>query len=95
MVAAIGDLEARAEVDQELIEALVAEGVADRQRIRELKDALATARRIGAAVGIVMAVRQVSESDAFAALVRTSQHTNRKLRDVADDVYAKGVNILV
>ena len=94
MVEAIGDLEARAVVDRELIEALVAEGVADRQRIRELKEALATARLIGAAVGIVMAVRHVSEREAFASLVKTSQHTNSKLRDVADDVYVKGVEVL-
>ena len=38
--------------------------------------------------------RHVSEREAFATLVKTSQHTNRKLRDVADDVYVKGVDVL-
>jgi len=43
-------------------------------------------RRIGMAMGIVMTQRHVDEEDAFDVLRRISQNTNRKLRDVAEDV---------
>jgi AmiR/NasT family two-component response regulator len=38
------------------------------------------------AVGIVMRDQNVDEDQAFAYLRRTSQDSNRKLRDVAEDV---------
>ena len=43
-------------------------------------------RRIGMAIGIVMNQRHIDEAHAFDVLRRTSQNTNRKLRDVAEDV---------
>ena len=54
--------------------------------VRQLKEALDSNRRIGMAMGIVMSQRQVDETLAFDALRRISQNTNRKLRDVAEDV---------
>jgi curved DNA-binding protein CbpA len=46
-------------------------------------------RRIGMAIGIVMNqchIDEEDEEDAFDVLRRTSQNTNRKLRDIAEDV---------
>ena len=54
--------------------------------VRQLNEALDSNRRIGMAMGIVMRQRQVDEPLAFDALRRISQNTNRKLRDVAEDV---------
>jgi AmiR/NasT family two-component response regulator len=54
--------------------------------VRQLKEALDSNRRIGMAMGLVMAQLQVTDDEAFDALRRISQNTNRKLRDVADDV---------
>ena len=55
-----------------------------------LREALGTSRRIGAALGIIMAAYKVSEAAAFGLLRTHSQNTNRKLRDVADEVVATG-----
>lgn len=63
----------------ELIKYLAAE-------VEQLKTARDTNRRIGMAMGIVMSERQVDDEQAFAELRRISQDTNRKLRDVAEDV---------
>ena len=38
------------------------------------------------AMGIVMNQRQIDEVHAFDVLRRISQNTNRKLRDIAEDV---------
>ena len=58
--------------------------------IKQLQTALTTARRIGAAVGIIMARLAVSEEEAFQTLVRASQNSHRKLRDIAEDVIYTG-----
>jgi hypothetical protein len=59
-------------------------------KIKHLEAALASSRRIGAAVGILMATYKVPEHEAFDMLVAVSQHHHRKLRDLADDVVATG-----
>jgi hypothetical protein len=56
------------------------------EEIAQLRDALVSNRRIGMAMGILMRDRDVDEHEAFAALRRISQNSNRKLRDVAEDV---------
>jgi hypothetical protein len=56
-----------------------------------LRVALETNRSISAAVGILMALHQLTQDDAFDLLVRVSQNTNRKLRDVAESVVRTGV----
>jgi len=63
----------------ELVKALTVE-------VTQLEVARDSNRRIGMAMGIVMRQRQVDEPLAFDALRRISQNTNRKLRDVAEDV---------
>ena len=55
-----------------------------------LRVALDTNRSISAAVGVLMALQQLAYEDAFDLLVATSQNTNRKLRDVAEDVVRTG-----
>ncbi len=54
--------------------------------ISQLKAALQSNRRIGMAMGLVMGQLGVTDAEAFDALRRISQNTNRKLHDVAEDV---------
>ena len=56
------------------------------REVAQLREALVSNRRIGMAMGILMRDRDVDEHEAFAALRRISQNSNRKLRDVAEDV---------
>lgn len=58
--------------------------------VANLRQAVATNREIGAAVGIVMHDRRVTADDAFAVLRKASQDANRKLRDVAAEVVETG-----
>jgi AmiR/NasT family two-component response regulator len=60
------------------------------QQVEHLKIALSSARRIGAAIGILMARDRVTDDEAFERIVRTSQRVQRKVRDVADDVVLTG-----
>ncbi len=55
-----------------------------------LETALASSRRIGAAIGVLMAHHKVTEDAAFGMLRTTSQHLHRKLRDVAVEVVETG-----
>ena len=56
--------------------------------VTSLNDALATRLSIGQAVGIIMRTHTITEGAAFNYLARVSQHTNTKLRDVAEGVAA-------
>ena len=47
-------------------------------------------RRIGMAIGILMALRQVGEEEAFDLLRRASQTRNTKLRLIAEEVVRSG-----
>lgn len=62
----------------------------ERRQVTQLKQALESARRIGAAIGIVMAAARIPEEAAFVMLTTASQNSNRKLREVADDVVTTG-----
>ncbi len=59
-------------------------------KIRNLEIALESSRRIGAAVGILMAQHRVGLEAAFDLLRQVSQTEHRKLRDIADDVVYTG-----
>lgn len=83
-------LEARADIDQKMIAALQADGILSRENAAHLEEALRSSRRIGAAIGIVMVSRKVTEADAFAILSKASQQANRKLRLLADEVATTG-----
>ena len=60
------------------------------RKVEHLEIALASSRRIGMAMGILMGVYKLSETEAFDLLVVVSQHRNRKLRDIAEDVVLTG-----
>ncbi|MFI5709205.1 GAF and ANTAR domain-containing protein [Kribbella sp. NPDC051620] len=53
-----------------------------------MNEALATRNVIGQAVGIVMERYKITPERAFAFLVRSSQHSNTKLKTVADRIVA-------
>ena len=61
-----------------------------RDRAVNLEAALSSNRRIGTAVGVLMASRKVDSESAFELLSTVSQLLHRKLRDVADEVVATG-----
>lgn len=62
----------------------------ERQRAENLLTALHTSRRIGTAIGILMAGRRWTSDQSFEALRQLSQHTHRKLSEVADEVVLTG-----
>ena len=76
-------LEAVEMVDREMIAELQADGELSREHAKEMEQALRSSRVIGAAIGMLMANRDISEDQAFAVLAKASQDSNRKLRDVA------------
>jgi hypothetical protein len=76
------DAETVAQLRHELAEA--------HDKIDNLERALASSRRIGAALGILMYRHKVTIDQAFELLRVASQVTHRKLRDVAEDVLATG-----
>jgi AmiR/NasT family two-component response regulator len=55
-----------------------------------LRAALDSNRRIGIAIGIIMASYKTTDIQAFDLLRMASQHSHRKLRDVAEDVITTG-----
>lgn len=63
---------------------------AARDRAVHLQRALASNRRIGVAVGVLMSSHKITDADAFALLRIASQNSNRKLVDVAEDVIETG-----
>ena len=60
------------------------------ERIEHLERALATNRDIGVAIGILMASHLVTKQQAFDLLRVASQHTHRKLGQIALDVIDTG-----
>ena len=59
-------------------------------RAGQFREAMDSNRVIGTAVGIMMTFHRLTATQAFELLVAASQHTNRKLRDLAADVVAGG-----
>jgi GAF domain-containing protein len=55
-----------------------------------LRAALDSNRRIGVAMGVIMATYKTTDDQAFDLLRMASQHSHRKLRDVAEDVIITG-----
>jgi AmiR/NasT family two-component response regulator len=55
-------------------------------RIENLEAALVNARKIGAAIGIVMAAEKLTYDEAFKHLSSVGQRANEKLRVVAERV---------
>ena len=86
----IAKLRAQRDIDLDVIALLEADGILARDKNTNLEIALQTSRRIGAAIGIIMAMEKVTELDAFDKIRHASQHGNRKVRDVAEDVLSIG-----
>lgn len=61
-----------------------------RDEAAHLVQALESCRMIGSAIGILMARELCNQEEAFNRLRAASQHTHRKLRDIADDVTQTG-----
>ena len=77
------------------LEALAADSVGNelaraRDKISNLETALKSSRRIGMAMGILMAQFRIRQEQAFDMLRDASQTQNRKLRDLAEDVILTG-----
>lgn len=69
---------------------LRAEMEAARTRAGHLEKALDTNRYIGMAIGILMARENLTQDAAWDRLVTISQATQRKVRDVADEIVYTG-----
>jgi transcriptional regulator with GAF, ATPase, and Fis domain len=69
---------------------IVLQGAESAHKAANLGYALDTNRRIGTAIGILMIVRQLTEDEAFDVLRSVSQSSNRKLRDIADEIVETG-----
>ena len=63
---------------------------ADAQRIDQLRQAVDSRDLIGQAKGILMERYTITPDQAFQLLSRVSQHTNRKLRDLAEQLVVSG-----
>ena len=84
------EMEARSTIDREMIAELQADGTIAREHVQQLETALATSRTIGAAIGMLMGSRNISQDEAFEVLKGVSSRTNTKLRDVAQTLVARG-----
>jgi AmiR/NasT family two-component response regulator len=62
------------------------EAIAAREEAEHLRRALISNRRIGMAMGILMAGDKVTDAQAFDLLRIASQSCNRKIVDIAQDV---------
>lgn len=69
-----------------LVDESIAELDAMRREIATLREALASRSAISSATGILMARGEITSDEAFDLLRRTSQSTNRKLRDIAAEL---------
>jgi len=59
-------------------------------QVEQLKRALKSNRRIGVAMGVLMATHKVTDGQAFDLLRIASQNSNRKLAEIAHDVVETG-----
>jgi hypothetical protein len=86
------DVDAHNEKSSEATDHQLRQQLAEAERnVEQLTGAMRSNRDIGAAIGIVMAYRRVTQQRAFDLLRQASQRLNVKLRDVALDVIDTGV----
>ena len=74
----------------ETVDHLQRELAAARDKIANLERALASNRRIGLAIGILMCRHKISGEAAFELLRAASNSSSRKLHDIAEDVIEVG-----
>jgi GAF domain-containing protein len=70
--------------------AIALRAAVEHERAENLSHAVHSNRRIGMAIGVLMATQQVDEEEAFRRISTASQNTNRKVVDIAEDVLRKG-----
>ena len=70
--------------------ALAVANATAREKARNLMTALESSREIGMAIGILMALHKVTQEQAFNILRLASQHTHRKVSDLAGTVVETG-----
>ncbi|MGQ7296911.1 GAF and ANTAR domain-containing protein [Quadrisphaera sp. KR29] len=90
VAAAPGAFSSRSEQVGVLLAAHTARAILDARTAEDLRRGLAHRDVIGQAKGILMERHRITADEAFAMLARSSQHTNRKLHDVAFDLAATG-----
>ena len=73
-----------------LVAAHAAVAFADSEKIGQLNEALVTRQIIGQAEGILMERYKITAQQAFLVLTRASSSSNRKLREVAEDLTSSG-----
>jgi len=78
---------AAARIERERLTELLARG---RANVDNLEFALSSSRQIAIAMGILMGAYKLTGDQAFDLLRRVSQHTHRKLHDIALDVATTG-----
>jgi hypothetical protein len=67
----------------------------NREKAHNLEYALQASRDIGVAMGVLMTRHELTRDEAFSLLRTTSQHTHRKVRDIAVEVADTGTLPLV
>jgi transcriptional regulator with GAF, ATPase, and Fis domain len=73
-----------------LLAAHASVALSNANQVAHLNTALETSRQIGEAVGILMTRHGLRQPDAFSMLVKASQNSNLKVRDLADTVTYTG-----
>src|SRR5690242_4785734 len=86
----IDELQADGLLESTLLEVLQERGASQVKLNEDLRLALTTSRTIGVAIGIMMARELLTQDAAFQVLRKISNDTNRKLRDVAEEIVATG-----
>ena len=84
----VDSIEAQGRLDREILAELQADGVLNREHVANLEAALVASRTIGAALGILMARRNVGLEQALSVLKDASQRSNTKMRDLAATIVA-------
>jgi transcriptional regulator with GAF, ATPase, and Fis domain len=71
--------------------ALALRAAVAQEKAANLQLALASNRRIGIAIGVIMALYRCTDEQAFATLRSASQRSHQKLREVAEEVILTGL----
>lgn len=83
-------LERQLALERQVVDVLRSRVMADEMQVANLKIALTRSRRVGAAIGVLMATLTLSEDEAFDVLNVASQASGRTLIDIADKFLLTG-----
>lgn len=82
--------EAQAALDRDILATLQIDEELTRSQVAQLEQALRTSRVIGAAIGMVMNSRQVSQDEALTVLKQASSRSNVKLSALCSEMLRNG-----